>query len=496
MKTQILLFGFLCLFTWYAKSQDVQHNGVLQSGSEWIGTYINPKQSVCKHEHRMMKQNRNLLKPAPAIWKWDTIFCYNTSSELIPFQRVTRIYNSFGAALITLFERRQENFDWYNYARETFTYDSMGNELTYLAEKWENNAWVNSMNQEFAYNSNGEMVDWKRATWQSNAWENGWHYYYHFNSDGLNDTCIYQTGQDSLWINSNLWITSYDSNGYFSSIVTYTWINNGWEITKLATYTFDSNGNNLTRLDQNWENATWVNSYFYTYVWDTAGNRISTMGQEWENNAWVNDFRKSYTYDSIGNKITDLHQIWSGGSWINSSLKLYVYDTYNNNIEVLSQSWYNSVWENVYTTQFTYDSVGNSLTGRYLWWNSYVGAWQPDNGSLAVYADHQQDIVLQGVYQYRAMVDSVIVCIDPNRSTCSFSLFPNPAKSMVYVTSPPAPNNPCRTLTIYDLYGRLVLSKLIINETTGMDVSGLKPGVYFVRFGDDRKTGVVKFIKN
>jgi len=29
-----------------------------------------------------------------------------------------------------------------------------------------------------------------------------------------------------------------------------------------------------------------------------------------------------------------------------------------------------------------------------------------------------------------------------------------------------------------------------------MDVSGLKPGVYFVRFSDDKMTGVMKFVKN
>jgi len=96
----------------------------------------------------------------------------------------------------------------------------------------------------------------------------------------------------------------------------------------------------------------------------------------------------------------------------------------------------------------------------------------------------------------RAMVDSVIVCIDSNRSTCSFRLFPNPANSMVYVTSLPASNNPFRTLTMYDLYGRLVLSKQVINESTEMDVSALKPGVYFVRFSDDKMTGVMKFVKN
>jgi hypothetical protein len=49
---------------------------------------------------------------------------------------------------------------------------------------------------------------------------------------------------------------------------------------------------------------------------------------------------------------------------------------------------------------------------------------------------------------------------------------------------------------MYDLRGQIILTKQMVNETTGIDVSGLKPGVYFVRFSDNRMTRVLKFIKN
>ena len=49
---------------------------------------------------------------------------------------------------------------------------------------------------------------------------------------------------------------------------------------------------------------------------------------------------------------------------------------------------------------------------------------------------------------------------------------------------------------MYDLRGQIVLTKQMVNETTGIDVSGLNPGVYFVRFSNNRETRVLEFVKD
>ncbi|MEI7898034.1 MAG: T9SS type A sorting domain-containing protein [bacterium] len=76
------------------------------------------------------------------------------------------------------------------------------------------------------------------------------------------------------------------------------------------------------------------------------------------------------------------------------------------------------------------------------------------------------------------------------------SLYPNPAHSTVYVSSSGALTHQNGSLTLYDIRGLLLLTKQVGNETTGIDVSGLKPGVYFVRFSDNTMTRELKFIKN
>ncbi|HNY03758.1 MAG TPA: T9SS type A sorting domain-containing protein, partial [Bacteroidales bacterium] len=124
--------------------------------------------------------------------------------------------------------------------------------------------------------------------------------------------------------------------------------------------------------------------------------------------------------------------------------------------------------------------------------------WQPYDGSLMVYADHQRDdyINLIELYRYDTVLDSIMVFTEPCLTQGQITLFPNPAHSMVYVRVPVTSSTSPGSLTLYDLRGQLVLTKPVINETTGIDVSGLNPGLYFVRFNDNRVTVVLKFVKD
>jgi hypothetical protein len=180
---------------------------------------------------------------------------------------------------------------------------------------------------------------------------------------------------------------------------------------------------------------------------------------------------------------------------VNSLHILYVYDTSHNKLSETSQDWVNGNWRSAYREEYTYDSLGNSLTGIAGHY-SYNNTWEPYDLGLSVFTDHKRDIFLDQICRYQAIVDSVLVYTEPNLYPGQVSLFPNPAHSIVYLSSPGASNDQNRSLTLYDLRGQLVLTKQLVNEQTGIDISGLKPGVYFVRFSDNRMTRVLKFIKN
>jgi hypothetical protein len=113
-----------------------------------------------------------------------------------------------------------------------------------------------------------------------------------------------------------------------------------------------------------------------------------------------------------------------------------------------------------------------------------------------VFTDHKRDIFLYEIYRYTAVVDSVLVYTEPTLCPGQVSLFPNPAHSIVYLSSPGASTDQNGSLTMYDLRGQLVLTKKVVNETTGIDISGLKPGVYLMRFSDNRTTRVMKLVRD
>jgi hypothetical protein len=496
MKKSFLFSAIIILVSCNLFAQDQLHRKVFPGTTSRVDLtrhQIPPNQKtalpiVCR------KQNK--FNPSNSVWKWDTILSYNTSSNTIPFQRISRSYDSMGKVLSQLTERRQGSFNWENLAMETYTYDSAGNELTYFAEKWENNSWTDFMKEATVYNANGDRVDWRREQWQSTFWAKWEHYTWHYIAPGLYDTVLIQAGQDSLWVNTALEIDTYDTNNYLTNILTYTWTNNSWVFNQLEFYAHDSIGNHLSLLVQNWQNGSWINSFLSISTFDTASNRLSATVQVWQNNSWVNYYDISYAYDSAGNLLLESERHWSGNAWVNFSQNLYEYDGSNNLLKSTFQNGTSSGWQNSNQQQYTYDTSGNSLTGKWLIW--YNGNWHPDNGILRVFSDHQvdYDVWLSDLYRYSVIGDSVMVSVETTQSFEKITLFPNPAHSIVYISSRGSSTAQNGSMTFYDLRGKLVLTKQIVNATTGIDVSALKPGVYFVRFSNNQMTSVSKFVKD
>ncbi|MBQ2352287.1 MAG: T9SS type A sorting domain-containing protein, partial [Bacteroidales bacterium] len=69
-------------------------------------------------------------------------------------------------------------------------------------------------------------------------------------------------------------------------------------------------------------------------------------------------------------------------------------------------------------------------------------------------------------------------------------LYPNPASDMISVET-----NAASDLQIVDLSGKTMFSYIGCSEKCDIDVSGLKPGVYFCRIRNNDKVQTVKFVK-
>ncbi len=77
-----------------------------------------------------------------------------------------------------------------------------------------------------------------------------------------------------------------------------------------------------------------------------------------------------------------------------------------------------------------------------------------------------------------------------NEEISGFKLYPNPAfDDVVYITTT---KNARKEVTVYDVFGEIVLTDRILN--TSLDISRLVPGVYVLQVTEDGKTITRKLV--
>ena len=86
--------------------------------------------------------------------------------------------------------------------------------------------------------------------------------------------------------------------------------------------------------------------------------------------------------------------------------------------------------------------------------------------------------------------DSVDVASVSDNQIEDFKLYPNPAfNNVVYITTK---DNGIKEITIYDVFGKVVLTDRIRNNA--LDISRLIPGVYVIQVIENKKTMTRKLV--
>ena len=80
-------------------------------------------------------------------------------------------------------------------------------------------------------------------------------------------------------------------------------------------------------------------------------------------------------------------------------------------------------------------------------------------------------------------------------TTETIALFPNPSIQFVYLESKNAGDLIGQTVKICNVYGAVVISRLIADQKTTIAIAQLHPGVYFLKIGDGKVTKTIRFVK-
>lgn len=345
------------------------------------------------------------------------------------------------------------NNKWKGGSKTVSTYDSIGHRTLYIYYTWDatNNSWKMYSKYEFTFDRNGYLI---------------------FNSSFKWDAT------NSKWINWNKAENTNDSIGHKIHYLTYLWDNTKtvWNMTNKSEYTFDRNGLQTLMVSYTYTTNIWKESSKSEYTYDSSGHRTLYVAYTWDatNNTWKRNSKTEYSYESKGLQTSYVTYTWdaTNNTWKGSSKTEYTYN--NDGLQTLSvlYKWdaTNNIWNESSKTESTYDSNGNITQSIYWVYTSNV--WVRNQ---------------IGNYYYSTLVISEVT----NPAIARINIYPNPAKSEIRIAGLKEQSG----FTLYDMTGKLVMSKYIQNNES-ISINSLPKSMYIVRIITHEGNIVSKIIKD
>ena len=174
-------------------------------------------------------------------------------------------------------------------------------------------------------------------------------------------------------------------------------------------------------------------------------------------------------YKFVLNESDDVEFILNASEGLVNTAVLTVYDSNNNQIYQLSHNGVNTSSKPSKT--FTKNTL-NLTAGSYF---------------VAITGSDQT-----GSYEFKITPKITLSTKDNNLSNL-VKIHPNPANDKIFITSEEILNN--TKYAIYDLTGKLIKSKIDLNNTKEINISNLESGIYFIQIKTIDKVVNKRFVK-
>jgi len=476
LKTFILLFAFFCI----ASIAAGQHFKPGASDNE-----RHPASSEFNRSLNDLKGTQTIYKPAtekvyypdPAdnsIWVYSFYKTYSYNMAGKAFQIITKSAAEENQELVT----------------STYSPNPYGLETERTTQIWDNSNWENQSKYTWVYNSYNAVVEGRIFLWQNNAWlpSGGYQSEYSYYAEKiLSETTKYFDIQIMNFVYSTKVIYTYDTNDHMTKMLNQVWTGNQWENESDQTYVWNSNlitevlfrsySNGILvdssrYIDVQWhelqsvngafeglfqsytrqitDNGNWVNQSKYQWEYDQFDGYSETVQvYEPETNTWYYDGRYSEFYDSYHNYTGNRYELWDNGWELMSELKIvYLYDGNNNLVVKIWQQW---------------DGDDEAFTNT-------------------AKAEFSNFVTLSEVY---------------NNTTSYIKVFPIPAHDYICIETPETQLQSSELgYTLYDITGKSVIGKTILEAKENIDISSLGAGMYVIRVTDCNGTiFTTKFLK-
>ncbi len=317
------------------------------------------------------------------------------------------------------------------------------------------------------------------------------------------------------WIDSS-WVLLLKEEKYFSgfsppdSIITYRQdsLSSSWLYAFRDINYFDTQGNDTCSINYLFDTniSAWKNSSKNVYHFDENGNRVQSDFFTWDEqqSKWLTQSRIVNYYTGDYNDSTYIF-LWnygtSGWDTISKSVNQYHEDKLK---DVTTNYGRNQTEHTWFLSQMSFRSYnGEGLidtSGRYSW-NPQTTEWDPLE--LNTYSYFNGKVRLDSKYNWDSQsgqlkLDTKAYYYYLGESTgiekfelANLTIFPNPAHKQVTINVENPEN--CY-LQVYDLKGRLILNRRIVNQITNLPLTNFKAGTYLFKIENKRRVATRKIL--
>ncbi len=364
--------------------------------------------------------------------------------------------------------------------RTFYSFDEAGRQLTEHWQLWDSvgKRWEDSYRSTRTYDSNGNELTFLSENW--------------------NHT---HGGPPKLeWENYEHVVCTYDSLNRLTDYFFETWLcpEQRWEYLQHSTYTYDDNGNMITDYRMDWKrgkNAHWINSEYRTYVYDEQNRLIQCIFQTgMSDSLWRPNTTTTYSYDENGHQIYKMEELWKNSEWLKFSLYAQDFDSEGNLLKDAYFNWDNTQndWKGTYRYLYHFDSLYNGDTASYELYDPKKGWCLSDNNISVSYDLQRQQIGIfntsRAVVRYTLLTDESVIDRKQTRLQC----YPNPCYDELHVD---AMGGVILRYVITDATGRVRMEGSSDQTKLTIFLHSLPSGYYILHCSTTLGNAVSTFVK-
>jgi hypothetical protein len=366
---------------------------------------------------------------------------------------------------------------------------------TLLIEDYISGNFVNFTLSTSTYDVSGYLTNILTQQWDvpSSSFKDKNRIVYNNNSDGTPSVQTSQNWNGTTWDNVLRTTYTYYSDGTQKVVTTQSWNGSAFNDVARTTYTYNVSKQILTSISESWNGISWMNATQQANTY-TGGYLTYNLFQTWDfiGSVWINGTQTNYTNDSGGNPTLEVKQTWSGSAWVNSQRTT---DTYNGSGKLLTEIIENYTAGNFvnYSKETnTYDGSGYLTQSKSQLYDAGSSSFVDDsrssylnnpNGTISQVTSEDWNGSAWVFTQRITFTYSGATSVSETIKDADFTIYPNPAYNIITIKS--SASTAGSTYSITDQAGRMMLKGKLMDETTSVDISTLKFGIYFIKIGEN-----------